>query len=354
MKKIKVLLVFGGNSTEHEVSRRSAASIIKEIDYEKYDLSVLEVDKHNEYLLYNLSEKNSTVINQIIFIENNLLKKKIDLSIGFLKTFEVAFPIIHGTGGEDGKLQGLFEMADIAYVGANVLASSIGMDKAICKILFDSVNIPQASYLNLTSDDNIAEKIEIIEEKFSYPLFIKPANLGSSVGVTKAYNREQLIKGYNLCKKVDRKILIEEYIKGREIECAVIGDYNEIIASNVGEVILKSDFYSYEAKYINEEQTIVPNDIAYETQELIKEYAKKAFKVIDCYGLARVDFFITKDNKPILNEINTLPGFTSISMFPKLMIESGVSYSNLVAKLIESAMKRKTKYNYLVDFEEVK
>lgn len=353
MKTKKILLIFGGVSTEHEVSRRSASSIIQEIDNNKYELHILEISKSNEYLLYSFCESKSVVSSKIKKTSNDLEKINIDLSINFLKQYDVVFPIIHGTDGEDGKLQGLFEIANVAYVGANVLSSAIGMDKSICKILFDNENIPQAKYLNFTSDDSIIDHFEKIENKFTYPMFIKPANLGSSVGVTKAYNRNQLVEGFNLCKKVDRKILIEEYIEGREIECAVIGDYNDVFASNIGEILLESDFYSYKAKYISEEKTIVVNDINKKTSDTIKKYAIEAFKAIDCYGLARVDFFLTKDNRPILNEINTLPGFTSISMFPKLMIDSGNTYSELVTKLIELAIKRKEQYNYIVDFKEV-
>jgi len=354
MAKIKVLLIFGGVSTEHEVSRYSASSIIKEIDDNIYDLYALEISKKNEFLLYSLEEKKEDIVSDIQKINNTLNKREIDLSINFIKTYDVIFPIIHGSGGEDGHLQGLFEISKVSYVGANVISSAIGMDKAICKVLFNNAKIPQAKYLQFTCDDTNKYIISEIEKIFTYPVFVKPACLGSSVGVTKAYNKEQLLEGIKLCKKVERKILVEEYIVGRELECAVMGDYNEVVVSNVGEVVLKSDFYSYKAKYISEEKTYIPNDIDKNTQELIKAYAIKAFKAIDCYGLARVDFFLTKDNKPILNEINTLPGFTTISMFPKLMIAYGIEYKKIITKLIEYAIDRKKKYDFVFDLEEVK
>jgi len=354
MAKIKVLLIFGGVSTEHEVSRNSASSIIKEIDYNIYDVFVLEISKKNKFLLYSLKEKIEDIVKNIQDINNTLSKREIGLSVDFIKTYDVIFPIIHGSGGEDGHLQGLFEIAKVPYVGANVISSAIGMDKAICKVLFNNAKIPQAKYLNFTCDDTNKYITSEIEKTFDYPMFVKPACLGSSVGITKAYNKEQLLEGIALCKKVERKILVEEYIIGRELECAVMGNYNEVIASNVGEVVLKSDFYSYKAKYIAEEKTYIPDDIDKDTQKLIKEYAIKAFKAIDCYGLARVDFFLTKENKPILNEINTLPGFTTISMFPKLMIAYGIEYKKIITKLIEYAIDRKKKYDFVFDLEEVK
>jgi len=354
MVKIKVLLIFGGVSTEHEVSRNSASSIIKEIDYNIYDIYVLEISKKNKFLLYSLEEKNKDIVSNIKKIDNNLNKREIDLSVEFIKKYDVIFPIIHGSGGEDGHLQGLFEIAKVPYVGANVLSSAIGMDKTICKVLFNNVKIPQAKYLQFTCDDNTTYIISEIEKTFDYPIFVKPACLGSSVGVTKAYNKVQLLEGIELCKKVERKILVEQYIVGRELECAVMGDYNKVVASNVGEVVLKSDFYSYQAKYIAEEKTCIPKDIDEKIQEQIKKYAIRAFKAIDCYGLARVDFFLTKDNKPILNEINTLPGFTTISMFPKLMIDYGIEYKEIITRLLEYAIDRKEKYNFVFDLEEVK
>ncbi|MBN2851218.1 MAG: D-alanine--D-alanine ligase [Clostridia bacterium] len=354
MNKTRVLLIFGGVSTEHEVSRCSASSIIKEIDDNQFELHIMEISKKNECYLYDLKEDKHIVIEEIKKVDNQLQKKAIEFSVDFIRRYDVVFPIIHGTEGEDGKLQGLFEVAGVPYVGANVLSSAIGMDKTFCKILFERAGIPQADYLAFTIDDDASEIVEKVESKFTYPLFIKPASQGSSVGVTKAYDRTQLEAGIELCRKVDRKILVEEFIKGRELECAVLGNYVDVEASNIGEVLLKSDFYSYEAKYVAEEKTVITSDLDEKVVLLIKEYAIKAFKAIDCYGLARVDFFLQAGNKPVLNEINTLPGFTKISMYPKLMVDYGIPYKDLISRLINLALERSRKYHFIVDFEEVR
>lgn len=353
MSRKKVLLIFGGVSVEHEVSRCSASSVIKEINSKKYKLQVLEITKQNQYLLYDFTDEINVMAKEIINVNNTLPKKNIDLSIDLLSSYDVIFPIIHGVGGEDGSLQGLFEVSNIPYVGADVLSSAIGMDKSICKVLFENAKIPQAKYLVFTCDDQPNEMITNIENTFTYPLFVKPASSGSSVGVTKAYNREQLLNGIKLCQMVSRKLLIEEYIKGRELECAVIGSYEKTLVSSIGEVLLKSDFYSYEAKYIAEEETTVATNLSKEVINLIKEYATAAFKAIDCYGLARVDFFLTEENKPILNEINTMPGFTNISMYPTLMMDTGLKYSELIDQLITLAFEKSEHYQFITNFEEV-
>lgn len=353
MNRKKVLLIFGGVSVEHEVSRCSASSVIKEINYDKYLLHVLEITKSNQYFLYNLTENINEIINEIKHVNNTLSKKNVDLSVSLLSSYDVIFPIIHGVGGEDGSLQGMFEVSNVPYVGADVLSSAIGMDKSICKVLFENVKIPQANYLVYTCDDLPKQMIKAIEETFTYPLFVKPASSGSSVGVTKAYNRNQLLEGIKLCQTVSRKLLIEEFIKGRELECAVIGSYDLAVASSIGEVLLKSDFYSYEAKYIAEEKTKVVTDLSKEVINTIKEYAVSAFKAIDGYGLARVDFFLTDKLEPILNEINTMPGFTNISMYPTLMMDTGLSYGELIDKLIMLAFEKSEHYQFITNFEEV-
>lgn len=353
MSRKRVLLIFGGVSVEHEVSRCSASSVIKEINYDKYSLQVLEITKSNKCLLYDLVEDINEIVEKIKLTTNDLAKKTVDLSVNLLALYDVIFPIIHGVGGEDGSLQGLFELSNVPYVGANVISSALGMDKAICKILFENAKIPQANYLVYTCDDLPNQMIKEIEDTFKYPLFVKPASLGSSVGVTKAYNRNQLLEGIKLCQMVSRKLLIEEFIKGRELECAVIGSYDLVKASSIGEVLLKSDFYSYEAKYIAEEKTTVVTDLSKEVTNTIKEYAIAAFKAIDCYGLARVDFFLTDSKGPILNEINTMPGFTNISMYPTLMMDTGLKYSELIDKLITLAFEKNDRYQFITNFEEV-
>ena len=353
MKKLKLCVILGGMSTEHEVSITSGTSIIQNLDKEKYQINVIYIDKKGEWFEY------IKPINEIkpISIGEKIEKDKlivIENKINFLKKFNVVFPILHGKYGEDGTMQGLLELLNIKYVGCKVLSSSICMDKIYSKIIFEKANIPQAKYIYIKKIENIYKYIDdkfnekdldlseigkIIEEKLGFPVFVKPSNSGSSVGIKKANNVNELQEAIEYASNYDDKILIEEEIIGREVECAVLGN-KEVRATCIGEINSAENFYTYDAKYKNNEsKTIIPANISKEKEEEIKALAKKAFKAVDGKGLSRVDFFIrNSDNKVIINEINTMPGFTEISMYPKLWEKSGIKYSKLLDELIKLAI----------------
>ena len=361
MKKIKALIIFGGVSTEHEVSRCSASSIIRETDHDIYDIAVMEISKSNEFHIYDFDISSlSFFCEEIKKTDNRLRKKKINLDNTTFSDngIDVVFPVLHGLNGEDGTIQGFLEICNVPYVGCGVLSSAMCMDKSVTKIILNSVNIPQAGYKCFTCEDITMKMEEVIasaEKAFSYPVFVKPSSSGSSVGVSKAKNTDELKRALLKAAALDRKILIEEAIKGREIECAVLGDYEHATASGVGEVIASNEFYDYDAKYIDKKsKTVIPADISKKAQEKIREYAVSAFKALDCYGLARVDFFLKDDHMPVLNEVNTMPGFTEISMYPALMTKTGLSYKELITKLIELALLRKKKYDFMSDYEKIK
>ncbi len=350
MKRLRIGVVFGGMSTENKVSCVSANSVIKNLNKQKYDIVPIFIDEKGNWFQVNNIEKNDNVTESIedkTYI-NNIME--------LLKTFDVVFPVLHGLYGEDGTIQGVFELLKIPYVGCGVLASSVGMDKVYSKIIFDKAGINQTKYvyvrnyedkyIYVDSDFNekvmeLKELLNAIIEKLRFPMFVKPSNSGSSVGISKANNGEELKKAILEASKFDRKILIEEGIDGREVECAVLGN-DDVISSCVGEIKAADEFYSYDAKYKNQEsKTLIPADISEEKSKEIQELAIKAFKAIDGKGLSRVDFFIEKTTEKIyINEINTLPGFTSISMYPKLFEQIGIRYTELLDKLIELALKR--------------
>lgn len=349
MEKIKVGIIFGGMSTENEVSVVSAGSILGNIDRKKFEVFPIYIDKKGKWYIFIEDGKKRELgaeVENIIEIEN--IEE-------YLQKLDVVFPVLHGLYGEDGTIQGLFELLKIPYVGCRVLASSVGMDKVYTKIVFEKAGLNQAPYEYVRKykdtyiyiDKNFNEKIldlkEIakkITENLRFPMFVKPSNSGSSVGVKKAENEKELIENIEYASKFDNKILIEQGINGREIECAVLGN-EEVIASCVGEIKSADEFYSYDAKYKNEEsKTEIPAEIPEEISEEIRKQAIKAFKAIDGKGLSRVDFFVeNKTNKIIINEINTMPGFTSISMYPKMFEKSGIPYRELITKLIELAKK---------------
>lgn len=334
MSKIKVTVIYGGMSTEHEVSVNSAKNVLDNLDKSKYEIKEILIQKNGDFL-----DKNNKPIKNII---------------QELKNSDVVFPVLHGLYGEDGTIQGMLEILNVPYVGCKVLASSVGMDKVYTKIVFEKANIPQAKYIyikneNIYINDEFEEiKLEndeivnLVKEKLGFPVFVKPSNSGSSVGVTKATNPSELIKSIQNSALFDKKVLIEEAISGQEVECAVLGNEN-IEATTVGEIKSAEDFYSYDAKYKNiESKTVIPADIPSEKINEIKRLAIKGFKAIDGSGLARVDFFIEKDTKKVyINEINTMPGFTSISMYPKLWESEGLKYSELIDKLIELAIEKR-------------
>ena len=346
MKKIKLGVIYGGMSTENEVSVISANSIIRNLDKDKYEIFPIYIDKNGNWFKYQV-ESNSQVKESI---NENL---QIDNIIEYLKQLDIIFPVLHGLYGEDGTIQGLFELIKVPYVGCKVLASSVGMDKAYAKIIFEKAGIKQTKYYYIKKyndkyiyvDKQFNEEIldikqisKKIEENLKYPMFIKPSNSGSSVGINKARNIEELEKNIEYASKFDNKIIIEQAIIGQEVECAVLGN-EEVIASVVGEIKSAEEFYSYDAKYNNKEsKTYIPANISKEKSEEIRECAKKAFKAIDGKGLSRVDFFIEdKTQQVYINEINTMPGFTSISMYPKLFENSGIKYKELLDKIIELA-----------------
>ena len=330
---IKLGIIYGGISTEHDISVMSAKSIIENLDKEKYEIHEIYINEYGKYF------ENSSGEREEIY---NL--------VWTLKDLDVVFPVLHGLGGEDGTIQGMFEMLKIPYVGSEVLASSIGMDKVYTKAIFEKARIDQAPYIYIKKNKNgyaiIDEKfeeeefkIEKITDKIKFPMFVKPSNSGSSIGVKKATNNSELKMAIEHAGEYDNKILVEQGIDAREIECAVLED-KDIIASTVGEIISAEEFYSFDAKYnIQESKTIIPAEIEESKMEEIKKLAVKAFKAIDGKGLARVDFFIEKEtNKIYINEINTMPGFTKISMYPKLFEAVGITYSELLDKLIEKAL----------------
>ncbi|HHW47713.1 MAG TPA: D-alanine--D-alanine ligase [Clostridiaceae bacterium] len=372
--KKKVAVIFGGQSSEHEVSRLSAESILKNIDRTKYDVVMIGITKDGRWLHYDgpvekigsgewqaMAEARIPSGKRLSLEEGCLSKKgneKETAAAGlsaedFLnaagsctesKKIDVVFPVLHGCNGEDGTIQGLFELAGVPYVGSGVLGSALGMDKAYAKILFEKAGIPQGKYLVFNRkriERDIDSIIDEVEAALEYPCFVKPSNAGSSVGVSKAYNREKLIEALELAAKYDRRVLVEEFIDGREIECSVLGN-DEPIASTVGEIIPGNEFYDYNAKYLDNNSLIkIPADLPEGTVETIRDYAVKAFKCLDCAGLSRVDFFVhKKTGKVYINEINTMPGFTNISMYPKLWEESGIPYGELISRLIELAIER--------------
>lgn len=348
MNKLKLGVIFGGMSTENEVSRVSGVSVIKNLNKEKYDIHPIYIDKKGEWFeVLNLEENEEKG-------EELEDKKSISNVMEFLKEFDVIFPVLHGLYGEDGTIQGVFELLKIPYVGCGVLASSVGMDKVYSKIIFDKAKINQTKYVYVRKsnedyiyiDKEFNEKIlkiedvtSIIVEELKFPMFVKPSNSGSSVGISKVENQKELEEAIIEASKFDRKILIEEGIVGKEVECAVLGNEN-VISSCVGEIKAADEFYSYDAKYNNQEsKTLIPAEISDEKSKEIQRLAIKAFKAIDGKGLSRVDFFVEENtDKVYINEINTLPGFTSISMYPKLFDKVGIKYTELLDKLIELAL----------------
>ena len=333
---IKVGVIYGGISTENEVSQMSAKSVINNLNKEKYEIKKIYIDKDGKW--YN---------------DNKEKREEIHSIVKTLKEFDVVFPVLHGKGGEDGTIQGLFEMFNIPYVGCGVLASSVGMDKVYTKIVFEKAGLNQTPYVYIKAidnnykmlSDNFEEEeldLDKIINKLEYPMFVKPSNSGSSVGIKRVTNKEELKEGIEYAAKYDTKVLVEQGIDGHEVECAVLGN-EEVIASTVGEIQAAETFYSYDAKYnMPESKTLIPALISQDKIEEIRELAVKAFKAIDGKGLSRVDFFVENNtDKVYINEINTMPGFTKISMYPKLFEAVGISYSELLDRLIQYSLNNK-------------
>lgn len=348
MKKLKLGVIFGGMSTENEVSCISGLSVIKNLDKEKYDVFPIYIDKTGKWFEVLGLEKNQKKGDELEH------KTCIENVMQFLKSFDVIFPVLHGLYGEDGTIQGIFEMLKVPYVGCGVLASSIGMDKVYSKLVFEKIGLKQSKYVYLRKykdryiyiDDKFDERVLEIEEvcniiiqKLKFPLFVKPSNSGSSVGISKIECEEELKKAIVVASNFDRKLLVEEGIFGREVECAVLGD-EDIITSCVGEVLPADKFYSYDAKYNNQEsRVLIPANISEQKSYEIRDLAVKAFKAIDGSGLSRVDFFIENDTGSVfINEINTLPGFTDISMYPMLFANVGIEFTQLLDRLVQLAL----------------
>ncbi len=355
MERKKVAVIFGGRSGEHVVSLRSAASIMEAIDTDKYEVIPVGITREGAWLTgpdswLSLWEQRPArdADRAVILTDPNrpglLVQSAQSPTQWHFRPIDLVFPVMHGTYGEDGAIQGLFEMAGIPYVGSGVLASSTGMDKVVMKALLIHYGLPVARYIyfNRFQWNSRSQMWQSrVKKELGFPCFVKPANLGSSVGITKVEAAEELATAVEEAMLYDEKVIIEEFIKGREIECAVLGDY-DISASRPGEVIPCNDFYDYRAKYIDDRSDlIIPVELGEKLEECIKDYSIKAFQAIEASGLARVDFFVDADSdKVVLNEINTMPGFTSISMYPKMWEASGVSYRELVSRLIEIAEER--------------
>ncbi len=319
-KKIRVGIVFGGKSAEHEVSLQSAENIITALDKAKYEILKIKIDKKGE------------------------------ADFALLKKVDVVLPILHGPFGEDGTIQGMFKLMGVPFVGSGVLGSAIGMDKEITKRLLRDAGIPINKFLVFTDPAQV--NFNSVKKSLGMPVFVKPANMGSSVGVSKVTNIKELEKAVKLAFQYDRKILIEEMVKGREVECSVLGN-DDPIASIPGEIIPRDGFYSYEAKYIDENgaQLEIPAKLSMAVAQKVRAMAIATFKALNLEGMARIDFFLKENGELLVNEANTIPGFTKVSMYPKLWEVSGISYPKLLDRLIKLAIERykkekKLKTNY--------
>lgn len=354
MSKIRVGVIFGGRSGEHEVSLRSAKSIINALDKDKYEVTPIGITKEGNWLTTSaalnllpeevMSDPKTEPVALVGAPAHQGLVKLSSGNFSAGEKLDVIFPVLHGTYGEDGTIQGLLDLADIPYVGCGVLASSTGMDKVVMKKLFVANNLPVGKFswcLRNNWGKNRQTILEQLEKEIGFPAFVKPANLGSSVGISKAKNLKQLEEAIDLAAKYDRKIIIEKGINAREFEISVLGN-DSPIASLPGEVIPGAEFYDYNDKYVdNKTQFEIPAKLSEEKIMEIKKLAIEAFQAIDASGLARVDFFLDRDTGEwFLNEINTMPGFTSISMYPKLWESSGIGYKELIDRLIELAIER--------------
>ena len=353
MSKLNVCILFGGISPEHDVSLRSAESVLMNMDSEKYNIFPVGITKEGQWILFGSNDysllpgsnwlqcpdNRKAAISPVrgegllIFDSGTVTREKID----------VVFPVLHGENGEDGAMQGLLQMAGIPYVGPHVSASAVAMDKTLTKLVADNAGVKQAAWQLVRSTELAAHMEQIVarlEEKFSYPMFVKPAGTGSSVGVSKAADRDTLCAALTHAGQFDSKILVEEFINGREIEVAVMGN-DSPVASVCGEIDSGAEFYDYDAKYVTDTSVAyIPARISEEVEEFVREEAVKIYQAIGCQGLSRVDFFVTYDDERVVfNEINTLPGFTSISMYPKLFGASGIAYGDLIDNLLNLALE---------------
>jgi len=371
--KIRVAVLFGGRSAEHEVSLRSAENVMQYLDSSRFDVIPVGIDKAGKWYLGEEVFQKSLEHNEVPSIQENnpawfapdwvshsvtqSQLEKIKLPSSDHSHFDVIFPVMHGTLCEDGTLQGLLEMADLPYVGCGVLSSAVGMDKDVSKRLAIHAGIPVAAFMAIKCSqwehDN-KKLLQKIEETISYPLFVKPANTGSSVGISKVKSKETLSAAIEEAFRFDTKILIEKGLNVVELEVAVLESLKpneDPIVSVVGEIRPKHEFYSYDAKYVDDQgaELIVPASVSEEVKQAAREMAKKIFSALECEGMSRIDLFYDKDSKQLyFNEINTIPGFTTISMYPKLMDATGISYPELLTHLIQLAIKRYEYKNNLI------
>ncbi len=353
MRKINVCVLFGGISPEHEVSLRSAESVLNHLSENKYNIIPVGITKDGDWILYGGSDYSDLPSgNWMKHPENRRAAISPIRGQGLLcfegdcvirEQIDVVFPVLHGENGEDGAMQGLLQMAGIPYVGPHVAESAVCMDKTLTKLVADNAGVPQAAW-SLIRASELENRMDLIltalESRFEYPVFIKPAGTGSSVGVSKAMSREQLQQALLKAGEFDEKILVEEFIHGREVEVAVMGNDNPM-ASVCGEIDSGAEFYDYDAKYITDTSvSYIPARIDDQIAEQVREQAVKVYQALGCQGLSRVDFFVTyEEQRIVFNEINTLPGFTSISMYPKLFAASGIAYEDLLDQLLALALE---------------
>lgn len=370
MSKLKVGVIFGGRSGEHEVSLVSATSVMKAIDKDKFDVIPIGITKEGQWVVgtdtinalqtgdisalhpatFHTDPKQNGII--AMAKEHRTLKNTSEQVNLMLQHLDVVFPALHGTYGEDGTIQGLFEMASIPYVGSGVFASAAAMDKLMAKTIWEKWDLPQVHYLGVrkvTWERDPERILHLISEEFSMPIFIKPANMGSSVGISKVKHPKELQVAIDLAYQFDEKIIIEDGIAAREIEVAILGNGDDLIISPPGEVMVAGEFYDFYDKYVNGKSTThIPADVSLDQVQNLKHVAKLAYQALGCAGLARVDFFIERNSgKIFLNEINTMPGFTSISMYPKLMEVAGIPYTELITRLIDFGLERHAKKQML-------
>jgi len=356
-RKITLALLFGGKSAEHEVSLLSTQNIIKALDRNKYSLLLIGIDREGRWRIHEDIKSLPTVPNldfmqgsgeSIILVSGEGTAKITSPSGGKIAELDVVFPVLHGPYGEDGSVQGFLKLANIPFIGSGVLASAVGMDKDFTKRLLRDAGISIADFLVFNCSQLSDIKFEDVKAKLGIPFFVKPANLGSSVGVSKVNDAAQFYRAISEAFEYDTKVLIEEFIQGREIECSVLGDYDPV-ASVPGEVIPKTEFYSYESKYIDENGSIleIPAKLPPDTAEDVRDMAVRVFKILHCHGMARVDFFLKKTGELLVNEINTIPGFTDMSMYPKLWEASGIPLPLLIDRLVEMAINRHERENKL-------
>lgn len=349
--KTKLAIMFGGKSAEHSISLRSAKNVILSVDQDKYELSFIGITPTGDWWLLDPKSVLSEIKDQGTLTIEPHSKQELALALNGEKGFylpqtrashpvDVVFPVLHGPFGEDGSVQGLMQLVEIPFVGPSLLGSAVGMDKDVMKRLLRDAGLPIGRYICLHAEE-ADTPVGPIAAELGFPCYVKPANLGSSVGISKARNEEELTKAIRIAFQFDRKIVIEENIDGREIECALLGNFHAE-ASVPGEVIAYHDFYSFDSKYIDDQgsTTQIPADIPPEKQEEIRAVAIQTFRTLECEGLSRVDIFLKKDGNLFVNEINTIPGFTSISMYPMLWKQSGIDYGVLIDRLIQLAFDR--------------